>query len=77
MTSKKRSRTLAHEQELLALDITLVQPKARAHRLRAGSDAGSDLGRGDDGRRVLARFLGARAAGCRYGIVYEFRLPLQ
>lgn len=58
---------LARYQEVLAIDITLAQPKARARRLRAGGD----LGRGDDGRRVLARFLGARAAGSRYGVVDE------
>jgi eukaryotic-like serine/threonine-protein kinase len=58
---------LLRYEQVLALDISLVQPKARARRLRAGNDAR----RGDDGRRVLARFLGARAAGSRYAVVDE------
>lgn len=58
---------LARYEQVLAIDITLGQPKARARRLRAGNDAR----RGDDGRRVLARFLGARAAGSRYAVVDE------
>lgn len=58
---------LARYEQVLAIDITLAQPKTRARRLRAGNDAR----RGDDGRRVLARFLGARAAGSRYAVVDE------
>lgn len=58
---------LQRYEQVLALDITLAQPKARARRLRAGNDAR----RGDDGRRVLARFLGARAAGSRYAVLDE------
>lgn len=58
---------LLRYEQVLAVDITLAQPKARARRLRAGNDAR----RGDDGRRVLARFLGARAAGSRYAVVDE------
>ena len=58
---------LLRYEEVLAVDITLAQPKQRARRLRAGNDAR----RGDDGRRVLARFLGARAAGSRYAVVDE------
>lgn len=54
-------------EQVLAVDITLPQPKGRARRLRADSDSR----RGDDGRRVLARFLGARAAGSRYAVVDE------
>lgn len=58
---------LLRYEQVLALDITLAQPKARARRMRAGNDAR----RGDDGRRTLARFLGARAAGSRYAVVDE------
>jgi tetratricopeptide (TPR) repeat protein len=58
---------LARYEQVLAIDITLAQPKTRARRLRAGND----VRRGDDGRRVLARFLGARAAGSRYAVVDE------
>ena len=58
---------LLRYEQVLAVDITLAQPKTRARRLRAGND----LRRADDGRRVLARFLGARAAGSRYAVVDE------
>lgn len=58
---------LAFYERVLAVDVTLAQPKARARRLRQGNDKK----RGDDGRRVLARFLGARAAGARYAVVDE------
>jgi hypothetical protein len=58
---------LAFYERVLAVDITLAQPKARARRLRQGNDEK----RADDGRRVLARFLGARAAGSRYAVVDE------
>ena len=58
---------LAAYEQVLARDITLEQPKARARRLRAGRDER----RTDDTRGLLARFLGARAAGSRYAVVDE------
>ncbi len=58
---------LLRYEQVLAVDITLAQPKARARRMRAGNE----LHKGDDARRVLARFLGARAAGSRYAVVDE------
>jgi tRNA A-37 threonylcarbamoyl transferase component Bud32 len=58
---------LSYYERVLAQDMSLAQPKARARRLRQGSDEK----RTDDGRRVLARFLGARAAGSRYAVVDE------
>ena len=54
-------------EQVLALDINAPQAKTRARRLRRDED----LQRGDDGRRVLARFLGARAAGSRYSVIDE------
>ena len=54
-------------EQVLAQDIGATQAKTRARRLRRDED----LQRGDDGRRVLARFLGARAAGSRYAVVDE------
>ncbi len=60
-------QALEYYELVLAIDVTLPQPKTRARKLRAGTQAK----RTDDGRRVLARFLGARAAGARYAIVDE------
>lgn len=54
-------------EQVLALDIGASQAKTRARRLRRDED----LQRGDDARRVLARFLGARAAGARYSVIDE------
>jgi tRNA A-37 threonylcarbamoyl transferase component Bud32 len=55
-------------ERVLALDITLQQPKARARRLR--NDAHRTV-KAEDGRAALARFLGTRAAGARYAVVDE------
>jgi tRNA A-37 threonylcarbamoyl transferase component Bud32 len=55
-------------ERVLALDVTLEQPRARARRLRAGRDQRRS---GEDERASLARFLGARAAGARYAVVDE------
>lgn len=54
-------------ERVLVLDVSSPQARTRARRLRSEAD----LRRGDDGRRVLARFLGARAAGSRYAVVDE------
>lgn len=54
-------------EQVLALDIGATQAKTRARRLRRDED----VARGDDGRRVLARFMGARAAGSRYSVIDE------
>lgn len=54
-------------ERVLVLDIDSPQARTRARRLRSEVDRS----RGDDGRRVLARFLGARAAGSRYAVVDE------
>jgi len=54
-------------EQVLAIDVGATQAKTRARRLRRDED----LQRGDDGRRVLARFLGARAAGSRYSVIDE------
>jgi|GEM_PF-956250 len=55
-------------ERVLALDITLQQPKARARRLR--NDAHRTV-KAEDGRAALARFLGTKAAGARYSVVDE------
>ncbi|MBM4283111.1 MAG: hypothetical protein FJ137_20945, partial [Deltaproteobacteria bacterium] len=55
-------------ERVLAIDVTLEQPRARARRLRAQDDRRRAA---DDARAVLARFLGARAAGARYAVVDE------
>jgi tRNA A-37 threonylcarbamoyl transferase component Bud32 len=55
-------------ERVMALDITLPQPKARARRLR--SDATRTV-KAEDSRAALARFLGAKAAGARYAVVDE------
>ena len=55
-------------ERVLAIDVTLEQPRARARRLRAGRDQRRT---GEDARASLARFLGARAAGARYAVVDE------
>ncbi len=54
-------------ERVLALDISLPQPKARARRLRAGQERKE----GASERAALARFLGTRAAGARYAVVDE------
>jgi tRNA A-37 threonylcarbamoyl transferase component Bud32 len=54
-------------ERVLAVDVGSPQARARARRLRSDAD---NL-KVDDGRRVLARFLGARAAGSRYAVVDE------
>lgn len=54
-------------ERVLALDIRLAQPKARARRLRAGLEKNE----GESERATLARFLGTRAAGARYAVVDE------
>ena len=54
-------------ERVLALDISLPQPKTRARRLRAGQERKE----GVDERASLARFLGTRAAGARYAVVDE------
>jgi tRNA A-37 threonylcarbamoyl transferase component Bud32 len=59
---------LAFYERVLAIDITLQQPKARARRLRSGSERASAS---QDSRATLARFLGTRAAGARYAVVDE------
>jgi tRNA A-37 threonylcarbamoyl transferase component Bud32 len=55
-------------ERVLAIDVTLEQPRVRARRLRAGRDRRVA---GEDARASLARFLGARAAGARYAVVDE------
>ncbi len=55
-------------ERVLAIDITLQQPKARARRLRSGTERASAP---RDSRATLARFLGTRAAGARYAVVDE------
>jgi tRNA A-37 threonylcarbamoyl transferase component Bud32 len=55
-------------ERVLALDITIEQARVRARRLRATDPRRSP---GEDARAALARFLGARAAGSRYGVVDE------
>jgi tRNA A-37 threonylcarbamoyl transferase component Bud32 len=60
---------LAWYERVLAIDITLAQPKARARRLRARRDQAQ---RGDRrAQSALTRFLGARAAGSRYAVLEE------
>jgi tRNA A-37 threonylcarbamoyl transferase component Bud32 len=54
-------------ERVLAIDITLQQPKARARRLRTSMERAQPK----DGRAALARFLGTRAAGARYAVVDE------
>ena len=54
-------------ERVLAIDITLQQPKARARRLRSGTERAAPR----DSRATLARFLGTRAAGARYAVVDE------
>lgn len=56
-------------ERVLAIDITLEQPKARARRLRASQDERQASAR--KARSALTRFLGARAAGARYAVLEE------
>jgi tRNA A-37 threonylcarbamoyl transferase component Bud32 len=60
---------LAWYERVLAIDITLAQPKARARRLRARRDE-AQLG-ARRAQSALTRFLGARAAGSRYAVLEE------
>lgn len=55
-------------ERVLALDIQLPQPKARARRLRQGREGKKE---GQSERAALARFLGTKAAGARYAVVDE------
>ncbi len=57
-------------ERVLALDIRLPQPKARARRLRVGIERDGKK-EGQSERAALARFLGTRAAGARYAVVDE------
>jgi len=54
-------------ERVLAIDISLAQPKARARRLRNDAERAQPA----DNRATLARFLGTRAAGARYAVVDE------
>ena len=54
-------------ERVLAIDINLAQPKARARRLRQDAERSHPR----DSRAALARFLGTRAAGARYAVVDE------
>ncbi len=54
-------------ERVLAIDISLQQPKARARRLRTNNERAQPK----DGRAALARFLGTRAAGARDAVVDE------
>lgn len=56
-------------ERVLALDMQLEQAKARARRLRAGRE--SRRRNANEGRALLTRFLGARAAGSRYAVLEE------
>lgn len=58
-------------ERVLAIDITLQQPKARARRLRTDREQGIGGASSKDSRATLARFLGTRAAGARYAVVDE------
>ncbi len=58
-------------ERVLALDMRLAQPKARARRLRAGQEAKDGKKDTKSSRAELARFLGTRAAGARYAVVDE------
>ncbi len=56
-------------EQVLAFDMGAQQVKTRARRLRQGRD--EQRRTADDSRNMVARFLGARAAGARYAVLEE------
>ena len=62
---------LKRYEQVLAVDMTVTQVKTRARRLRHARDEKKKRGGAEAGADVLARFLGARAAGARYAVLEE------